>query len=64
MRTSFLSLVKRFAREERGASLVEYAILVAMITGILVAAITALGDGIGAQFTAILGVIQNNVPGT
>ncbi len=53
MSSSILSLVKRFARDERGASLVEYATLIGIITVGLVAAITALQGEIVAAFNAI-----------
>ncbi|WP_088346023.1 MULTISPECIES: Flp family type IVb pilin [Rhodomicrobium] len=53
MATSFAALVKRFARDERGASLVEYAVLIGIITAGLVTAITALRTEIIGSFTAI-----------
>jgi pilus assembly protein Flp/PilA len=53
MRSSFVSLVKRFAREDRGASLVEYGVLVALISVTLVTVIIALGDQIEATFTRV-----------
>lgn len=53
MRSSLYALAKRFARDERGASLVEYATLIGIITVGLVAAITTLRDEIIAAFTAI-----------
>ena len=49
MRSSFLSLIKRFAREECGASLVEYAVLVGLITAAVIAAVTALGGQISTE---------------
>ena len=57
MRTSFASLVKRFARDERGATLVEYSVLVALVTATLVAALLLLGDEIQATFARITGVL-------
>ena len=64
MTISPFALIKRFAREERGASLVEYAVLVALITGALVAAVLALGGAITGSFTAITGVLTGNLAGT
>jgi Flp pilus assembly pilin Flp len=64
MTISPFALVKRFAREERGASLVEYAVLVALITGALVAAVLALGGAITGSFTAITNVLTGNQAGT
>jgi pilus assembly protein Flp/PilA len=60
MPTSFLSLVKRFAREERGASLVEYAVLIGMITALVVTAITGLGSQIILEFNEIVGELAGN----
>jgi pilus assembly protein Flp/PilA len=53
MRTSFVSLVKRFAREEKGASLVEYAVLVGLVTAAIVTTIGLLGDEINTAFTNV-----------
>jgi pilus assembly protein Flp/PilA len=53
MRTSFVSLVKRFAREEKGASLVEYAVLIGLVTVVLVGAIGLMGDQIKTAFDNI-----------
>ena len=63
MTISPFALIKRFAREERGASMVEYAVLVALITAALVAAVTTLGADIAGQLTAISGVITGNPAG-
>jgi pilus assembly protein Flp/PilA len=38
------------ARTERGASLVEYALLVALIAVVCIIAVTALGNGISGEF--------------
>ena len=50
MRTSFSALVKRFAREERGASFVEYAMLTGLVAAIVVAAIAVLNGSITTLF--------------
>jgi pilus assembly protein Flp/PilA len=63
MRSSFSAVVKRFGRDERGASMVEYAILVGLITAALVTAINTLGTNIGASFTAISTVLSSNQAG-
>ena len=63
MRTNFASLVKRFARDERGATLVEYSVLIALVTVALVAAITTMGDQIQLAFQRIAGVLTtSNLP--
>jgi Flp pilus assembly pilin Flp len=42
-----------FINEECGASAVEYAVLIALITGVLVTAVTLLGKNIAAEFNTI-----------
>lgn len=49
-----LALLKRFAREENGASMIEYGVLVGLITAAAVATIGLIGDDIQARFTAVL----------
>ena len=41
----------RFGRSERGASLVEYALLVALIAVVCIIAITVLGHRVSAKFS-------------
>ena len=48
----------RFGRDDEGASLVEYAILVALIAIVAIAAVQSLGNGITQVFQNILGHIQ------
>jgi pilus assembly protein Flp/PilA len=60
MTISPFALVKRFAREERGASLVEYAVLVGLVTAVLVASITLMGT----QIQTIFANIQNTLAAT
>ena len=42
-----------FARDERGASLVEYALLVALIAVVCIAAVTFLGGAANTKFSKI-----------
>ena len=48
--SSVKSLVSRFVKEEDGASLVEYGLLVALIAVACIAAMTLLGTKISALF--------------
>ena len=43
----------RFARTERGASLVEYALLVALIAVVCIAAVTTLGKNASSKFSSV-----------
>jgi pilus assembly protein Flp/PilA len=55
------SLIQRLRREEEGATLVEYGLLVGLIAVVCVAAVTALGTDISTAFnriaTAIAGAL-------
>ena len=43
----------RFGRSERGASLVEYALLVALIAVVCIVAITVLGSKVSQKFSSV-----------
>jgi pilus assembly protein Flp/PilA len=63
MRKQFADIVKTFARDESGASMVEYSVLVGLITAALIAAVAALGDQIILAFEAITQVLVDNQAG-
>ena len=48
----------RFTRSERGASLVEYALLVALIAVVCVLAVTVLGKNASKKFSTVGSAIQ------
>ena len=45
--------LKRFLKDEEGASLVEYGLLVGLIAVVCIVAVTALGTGVNDQFTDV-----------
>jgi len=47
------NLFQRLRKDEVGASLVEYALLVALIAIVCIAGVTALGTSISSKFTAL-----------
>ena len=49
--------IKRFLRDEEGAALVEYGLLVGLIAAICVVVITTLGTAISAKFANIAAAI-------
>jgi pilus assembly protein Flp/PilA len=49
----------RFADDERGASLVEYALLVALIAVVCIAAISFLGESADTQFSSVGDAVAN-----
>jgi pilus assembly protein Flp/PilA len=57
MMTQFHTLVSylqaRFNTDERGAALVEYALLVALIAVVCIGALTLLGNGISSKFADV-----------
>ena len=55
--TSYLQA--RFADDERGASLVEYALLVALIAVVCIVAITFLGETASSQFDSIGSAVED-----
>lgn len=57
MHKRFGDLVKRFAREERGATLVEYSILIGLVTVALVTTIGLMGTQIEEAFERIRTVL-------
>jgi pilus assembly protein Flp/PilA len=60
--TSFQFLatwIRAHVKDDRGASLVEYALLVALIAIVCIAAITLLGNNASAKFDATANSISN-----
>jgi pilus assembly protein Flp/PilA len=52
-------LINRFRREEEGAALVEYGMLVGLIAVICVVAVTTLGTEVSSAFSAIAAALVN-----
>ena len=52
-------IINRFRRDEKGAALVEYGMLVGLIAVICVAAVTLLGTDISGAFSKIATQLQN-----
>jgi pilus assembly protein Flp/PilA len=51
-------LINRFRRDEEGAALVEYGMLVGLIAVICIAAVTILGNEVSAAFSAIAAALS------
>jgi pilus assembly protein Flp/PilA len=60
MRKKFTSAIKSFSRDESGATLVEYSVLIGLVTVVLVTTIGLLGDQIQITFSRILTVMTNS----
>jgi pilus assembly protein Flp/PilA len=57
MQIYLLQLINRFRRDENGAALAEYGLLVALIAVVCVVAVTALGTKISTAFSTIASAI-------
>ncbi len=55
--SKFASTVRRFVRDETGATMAEYALLIAVIALVAVAGAKTLGDNLSSKFTTIGGKI-------
>jgi pilus assembly protein Flp/PilA len=52
-----LQLINRFRRDEQGAALAEYGLLIALIAVVCIAAITAVGVNVKAVFNSVAAAI-------
>jgi len=59
----FRVVANRFSREEDGAAMVEYALLVGLIAVASIVTLTALGVTISGMWTTISGKIAGAIPG-
>jgi len=50
-----MQFIKNFIKEEDGVTAIEYALIAALIAGVIVVAFTSLGDSIKSLFTALAG---------
>ena len=55
-----MEMIKKFFNDESGASIVEYAILVALIAVAVIAVVTLLGKQISAEFAEICKKLNDN----
>lgn len=49
----------RMVRDERGATAVEYGLMVALIAVVIIAAVTLLGTALSDKFTTVQGSVTN-----
>jgi pilus assembly protein Flp/PilA len=57
-----LSLVKKFVREEEGATMVEYGLMVALIAVVCIAVVTSLGVNIQGMFQEVSTATETATP--
>ena len=53
--TKFIAAARRFVKDDSGATMVEYALMVALVAAVCVVAVTALGTAISGKFTSVAG---------
>jgi pilus assembly protein Flp/PilA len=58
-----LSVLKQFLREEEGATMIEYALLAALISVVAIIAITGAGLGVKATFKEVCEKLKAAVAG-
>lgn len=58
MLASFRSLISRFLREDDGAALVEYALLIGLIAVVALGAVTAIGNSVNSRLNTAATAIQ------
>ncbi len=54
-----MSTIKRFVKEESGATAVEYGLLVALIAVVIITAVTTLGTNLSAKFNTVASQISS-----
>ena len=50
-----MKLLIRFARDQRGATAIEYGLIAALIAVVIIGAVTALGTGVSDNFNTVAG---------
>lgn len=54
------NLIKRFAKDESGATAIEYGLIAALIAVVLVAALTTLGGNLSTTFNVVSGKLPQS----
>ena len=53
-----LSFVKNFVRDEEGATMIEYGLMVALIAVVAIAAVTLIGTSLNSMFAGVDGKLK------
>ena len=51
-------MLARFIRDEAGATAIEYGLIAALVSVVIIAALTALGNQLSATFSSVTGTMQ------
>ena len=57
-----MEMIKRFLKDEEGATMVEYALMLALIAAVCITAVALIGTNANTLFNAIAGRIPTTVP--
>jgi pilus assembly protein Flp/PilA len=57
-----LAATRAAASDDRGATAVEYGLMVALIAVVIIAAVMALGDNVSAMFGGVADEVQGTTP--
>lgn len=55
-----MNFIKNFIQEDDGVTAIEYALIAALIAGVIVVAVTSLGTNITTVFTTLAGKIKTS----
>ncbi len=56
------ALIQKFLKDESGATMVEYGIMIALIAAVAIAAVVILGGYVNDSFTAVNTTLGDNLP--
>lgn len=58
----FMFAVKRFLRDEEGATAIEYGLIAALISVVMIISLTGVGEGVQETFEAVCVALDNALP--
>jgi pilus assembly protein Flp/PilA len=58
MELTVAKLMQNFARDEGGATAIEYGLIAALIAVVIITAVTAVGTGLSTTFTTVSGSLK------
>lgn len=58
MELTVTKLMRNFARDESGATAIEYGLIAALIAVVIITAVTAVGTGLSTTFTTVSGSLK------
>jgi len=60
--STLFNFVKSFVREEEGQDMVEYALILGLVSIVAVLAVTATGTAVNDIWTAVQGAVEGAIP--